>query len=160
MTGFLIGATVSRSGLMMSEGLGGVGPVVAQVARYAFLGVLAGVWACRGESAEQRLTRQMDSDGGLRGWAMTVLPGQWRAMLGVGLAGTALSLHEIEATAFVEPAGPGSLAQKMLGHLHFARMDELNAMSLVVVALGLLPAALGGALLAGKRAATGSNRDR
>ncbi|MFT5423315.1 MAG: ABC-type Fe3+ transport system permease subunit [Phycisphaerales bacterium] len=154
LPGFLIGATVSRFGL------DGLGPVVAQVARYSFLGVLAGVWACRGESAEQRLTRQMDSDGGLRGWAMTALPAQWRVLLGIGLAGAALSLHEIEATVFVEPAGSGSLAQKMLGHLHFARMDELNAMSLVVVGLGLVPAAVGGALLAGRRAATGANRER
>lgn len=161
LPGFLIGATVSRAGLWVGSGLAeGAGPMVAQVARYAFLGVLAGVWACRGESREQRLARQMDSDGGLRGWAMTVLPGQWGVLLGVGLAGAALSLHEIEATVFVEPAGSGSLAQKMLGHLHFARMDELNAMSIIVVGLGVVPALLGGGLLAGRRRATVANRVR
>lgn len=142
LPGFAIGASLSRWGLATTE----AGPILAQTARFAFIGLLAGVWACRSESFERRAARRLETRGVLRAWAATVLPEQWRTLAGAGLVGLALSVSEIEATVFVEPPGVtgGSLAQKTLAHLHFARMDELNATLLVVVALVAVPCVLAG----------------
>ena len=60
----------------------------------------------------------------------------------VGVAAAALSLHEIEASVIVQPPGRESLAQTLLGFLHFSRMEDLSAAAINLVGLGLVGAVL------------------
>ncbi len=125
--------------------------VLAQVTRYGFLGALAGCWLAASESRGLRDLRLMDgaaASGGVSGWL-----GWWRTsgvrhggvVAAVGVVGAALSLHETEASVVVAPIYVQSLAQAMLGYLHFARMEELSVGALML--LGLTMACAGGAIL-------------
>lgn len=107
--------------------------VLGDVARFGFVGGLMGWWLAVSESTDLHLMRRMDGAEGFGGWLRACLPWQAGGLLGSGLACMALSLHEIEASIMLEPPGHEGLARLMLGMLHFARMEELSAGTLVVV---------------------------
>lgn len=130
--GVLIGAAVARSALDGYPAL-----VAAHVARFAFVGIGIGCWAAAGEPPERRALRRLDGRASLRAWAAACLPGQWGAIAGAAVAAGALSLHEIEASVIVQPAGVDSLAQGVLGMLHYARTRELAAAGIVVISIGI-----------------------
>lgn len=146
MPGILVGrAIVEMSGSLGSPAWLSDGPAVliwANLARFGFVGALAGCWLAWSEDPGRRELRRLDRAGGLLGWWAACVPGRWPAVVGVGLAGCALSLHEIEAAIIVQPPGTPNLAQVLLGDLHFARSEDFAAASVQIVGLGLVVAGL------------------
>lgn len=115
---------------------GGPGAVeAAHLARYAFVGVGAGLWVALSEEPSLRAMRLLDAGHSLRGWIEGVLVRHVGVVTGVGVAIAALSLHEIEATIIVEPPGRGTFAREMLSFLHFFRMEQLAAGVVYVAAV-------------------------
>lgn len=108
--------------------------VLGNVARYGFIAALAGWWLAESESASLRSPRRLDGAVGAWGWIRACLPWQAGGLAGVGLASAALSLHEIEAATMLDPPGHDSLSRLMLNLLHFARVEDLSAGALVVLA--------------------------
>jgi len=140
--GVLVGAAIARSGF------GGTGAIVAaHLARFGVLGVGVGCWVAWAEPPERRALRRLDGHSPVRAWAGACLPVQWAPMVGVGLAAFALSLHEIEAAVIVQPPGVPSLAQYMLGLLHYARTLDLAAASIVTIGGGLVVAVAAAGLI-------------
>lgn len=122
--------------------------VLAHVARFGFIGVLAGVWLSRLESREERGARMLEGGDSLFGWWSTRVRPRMLMVAGIGLAAGALSLHEIETTIMVEPPGWKSLARTMLDHLHFSREEQLAAAGLNMVLIGLAAAGIAGLVMA------------
>jgi ABC-type spermidine/putrescine transport system permease subunit II len=120
---------------------------LAHMTRFAWIGVGAALWLARSEPRDLLDASRLAGGGTFRGFARTNLARRWSALVGVGLAGACLSLHEIEATISLQPPGTTSFAQTMLANLHFARSDELAVGSLVVGLGGLVLALLGVALM-------------
>jgi ABC-type spermidine/putrescine transport system permease subunit II len=79
-------------------------------------------------------------------WHLCVRP-RFGAVIGIGLAAAALSLHEIESTVFVQPPGPTSLAQYVLDKLHYNRNEDLCAASANLFLVGLVIAGIAGWLI-------------
>lgn len=131
--------------------------VLGHLARFGFVGVLAGAWLARHEPADLRACRAIDGADSPRAWAAACLPapwGGWWVLAAAGLATACLSLHEIEVGVFVQPPGPGNLAQHLLSLLHFQRMEDLSAAGAWVVGAGAaLALAAAWAAGAGARAA-------
>lgn len=133
-------------------------PVVfAHVARFGFVGAIAGWWLGGLETADERGARLMLAGSGVRGWAALCLRPQIGAMIGVGLAAMALSLHEIESTVIVQPPGPTTLAQYVLNQLHYNRNEELCAACVNIMGVGLILAG-GAGWLIGRVGACGKSR--
>ncbi len=127
--------------------------VVVHAARFGVVGVLAGLWLAGRESAEEARLRAVDGAAGPIGWFRAVVRWQGPGWLAAGLAMSALSLHEIEASVMVQPPGVPSLSQTILGFLHFARDDDMAAAVLIVVPVAIVLAVLAALLLraAGRR---------
>jgi len=112
--------------------------IAAHLARFGFIGALAGCWSAN--AARRFIGDQARLDGADRGIAW------WRALLrpvlGVHLAAAAaagvLSLHEIEATVQVMPPGD-CLARVVLGDLHYSRIADMSAAGVWLLVLGLVP---------------------
>lgn len=122
-------------------------PLLAGVARFGFLGA---VGACLGAWAEPPARRdaRLLMGAGPRAWALACLPLQAPLLLGASLAAGLMSLHEIEASVIVQPPGRASLAQQILGYLHFSRMEDMSAAGLWLVGGGVVLAACCVALIA------------
>lgn len=118
---------------------------MAHLARFGAVPALMGLWLGRTEAPELAWIRALDGAGKLWAWWQTAGPARLAAACGSALAAGALSLHEIEASVFVQPPGLGSLPRTMLQHLHYNRTEDLSAAGLWVVGTGLA-AALGVAL--------------
>lgn len=122
-------------------------PVIgAHVARFGFLGAMAG---CLGANAAHRLVgdvaRLDGADHGIAWVRASVAP--VLGVHGAAAAGAAvLSLHEIEATVQVMPPGD-CLARVILGDLHYARVADMSAAGLWMIAAGLIPGLAAGAWL-------------
>ncbi len=121
--------------------------VLAHVARFGFVGAAAGWWLAGLETTDERGARLMLAGSGLRGWAVLCMRPQIGAMIGVGLAAMALSLHEIESTVIVQPPGPTTLAQYVLNQLHYNRNEELCAACVNIMGVGILLAGGAGWLI-------------
>lgn len=141
--GVLVGAAVKASLAltpwteMLLDSAAGV--VLGHVARFGVVGVLIGLWIARSTPAAETDLRKIDG-GGLWGWMIGALRSQSPALVAAGIAGFALSLHEVESTIILSPAGPGSLAQQMLNYLHQARQEELAIATVALGAAGLIGA--------------------
>lgn len=107
--------------------------VLAHLTRYGFLGALVGCWLAASEARGLRELRLMDGATGWGGWWRTSGLRQGGVIAAVGVLGCALSVHEIEASVVVSPVYVQSLAQAMLGYLHFARMEELSVGALMLL---------------------------
>jgi ABC-type spermidine/putrescine transport system permease subunit II len=70
------------------------------------------------------------------------------AVVGVGLAIAALSVHEMESTVFVLPPGMSNLAQQLLDYLHYARDEQLSAAAINLLGSGVVIALVAGWLVA------------
>lgn len=122
--------------------------VLAHVARFGFLGALAG-WILAGqESAEERAARVLAAGDTLRGWWAVRMVPNLGAAAGVGLASMALSIHEIESTVQLAAPGSANIAQRLLDLLHYSRDEELCAACINLLALGTVVAFVAGALMA------------
>jgi ABC-type Fe3+ transport system permease subunit len=146
--GVLVGSAVAASGAVAAGWAEWwAGPMVAHVARFGAVGALAGWWAARCEPGWRVALAQMEGGGGVRAWWGAMGRGQARVLIAAGVAAGALALHEVEATVMVQPPGDGALAQRVLGLLHFQRMEELSAAGLGIVAaagvLGVVVALVG-----------------
>ncbi len=121
--------------------------VMAHIARFGVLGVLAGWWLARLEPAALLDTRRLD-DPGLRAWLLTVLARWWGVPVCAALAAGALSLHEIESAVLLTPPGLGSLSQRTLELLHYARDRQLASALVNMGLVGVLASLLTGLLAA------------
>lgn len=121
--------------------------VLAHVARFGFLGALAGWMLARQESADERAARVMSAGDTLHGWwALRMVPNLGVAA-GVGLASMALSIHEIESTVQLASPGSANIAQRLLDLLHYSRDEELCAACINLLTLGTAAAFAAGLLL-------------
>lgn len=130
--------------------------VIAHTARFGFIPALAGVFLAMTEPRTQRDLRALDAGTGFSGFARAALVPQVGTLLAVALATGLLSFHEIEAAVLIQPPSAigGGLPWQMLQWLHFARMEDLSAAVIWVVAIALAVLALAGAAiwLGGRRA--------
>ncbi len=111
---------------------------VGHVARFGCVAALAGCFLAANESREQRAMRQVDGATGVTGWMIACLRADWAVVVGTGVACACLSLHEIEAAVILQPPGTPSLAQLLLGYLHFAKTQEMSAAAVVLVSGGVV----------------------
>lgn len=114
--------------------------VLGHLARYGCIPALIGTWLAAAEPAEQRSMRRLDGAVGLVAWAKACLPGQAGIVIASGIAVACLSLHEIESSIILQPPGVPSLAQMLLGYLHFAKTEEMSVAAVLLVGCGLLVA--------------------
>jgi len=145
LPGVLVGAAISAA-IQATEGPTGMDwladspavMVLAHVARFGFVPALVGYWLYATEPPSERDLRRIDGAEGLSGWCSTCLPTQAGTVAGAALGSAALSLHEVETAVILQPPGTASLAQTILGYLHFARMEEMSAAAVILVGGGLL----------------------
>lgn len=152
--GVLVGLAVAHAAASvpgMSESA--VMVVVAHVARFGCIPALVGCWLAAAEPRELRDVRRTEGATGLFAWLGGQLPVHMGAVAAAGLVCGAMSLHEIEAAVVIQPPGSTSLAQEILGYLHYLRMEELSAAAVVLVGIGLAAALL-------VRAATAAGGER
>lgn len=143
--GVLVGAATAGAWSGVPEvGESGVPVVLALTARYGGVAMLIGLLLARSEPRELGEMRALDGARTARGWARTCLARQWPGVLAAGAATGALALHEIEATVFVQPAGRPSFSRVMLGHLHFARTEDLCVGAVMVLGAGIVASAAAG----------------
>jgi ABC-type Fe3+ transport system permease subunit len=112
--------------------------VLAHLARFGALAAAAGAWMARSEPRDLRDLRRLDDAEGLARWWRAAVRERIVVIPALGVATGLLSLHEIEASIFVQPPGVGSLARTILDLLHFNRSEELSAAGVWLVGGGLL----------------------
>lgn len=120
--------------------------VGAHVVRFVFVAVVAGLYAAGLEEGRLREVREGLGGGGVRGWASACVRRHAGICAGVFLVMSVLSLHEIESSVVLLPAGGAQLPQRLLEYLHFNRSERLGA-SVVNLFVLSLPVAWGGLLL-------------
>lgn len=147
--GVLVGSAVNRAwGWCGPIADGPMIVVLAHLARFGALAAAAGAWMARSEPRDLRDLRRLDGAEGLAGWWRAAVRGRAAVIPATGAALALLSLHEIEASIFVQPPGVGSLARTILTFLHFNQSEELSAAGIWLVGGGLivaLSAAIAGA---------------
>jgi ABC-type spermidine/putrescine transport system permease subunit II len=159
--GALVGlglATVSRVTGTDDGWMSVVWVVVVHVLRFGWIGGVVGLVLARSEPLAQREHRALDGALDWGGWVRSCLAWQWSGILAAGVAASAMSFSEIEATIFVQPPELESLPRQMLGHLHFSRTSELGAASFYVGLITLVMAACTGALASRVAERLGSTR--
>lgn len=103
--------------------------VLGQAARFGFLGLIAAWLLASGEPRALRDTRRLHGADRLSDWWRLIVRPSLGALVGVGLLAMVLSLHEIESTVILAPAGRRVLAQQVLEHLHYNYVEEMSAAS-------------------------------
>lgn len=155
------GVLVGGAWLLATRGIGmewladsPVTVALAHLSRIAAWPVLIGAWLASREPLEERELRRVDG-GGVFGFLVLDWPVQWPALIGVALVAGAMSLHEIEATIMVQPAGVPGLSLTVLGFLHFNRLNDLaivgGAISIAAMVLVMAGAAVAGRVLRDSR---------
>lgn len=112
--------------------------VLAHLSRFAGLAALAGAGIAWMDARGAREVRAMDGATGAWEWmeAGGALGSVVRGLLGclaVGVLGAVLSFHEIEATVMVQPPGMTTVAQVVLGYLHFSRLQEMSVAGIYLI---------------------------
>ncbi len=126
--------------------------VIAHLARFGWIGALAGCAMVRLEHPHLRDLRRADGADTLRGFVRTGLALNLPLLTAAGLAAGMLSFTEIEVAVVVQPPGPGNLSRQILNYLHFARMEEMSAAAAWIVGSGiLLTGAIGWLLMVRER---------
>ncbi len=141
--GVLVGSAYSQGAAFSGASL----VVATHLARFAFIGVLIGLWSGTSEGREHRGLRELDGAMTLRGWLAACVRGRWGVVMGGAVALGLLSVHEIESSVQVQPPGLESLAQYLLDQLHYLREDQLAAAGATMAGIGLVGAVIGGVLL-------------
>jgi len=145
--GVLVGAAIARTSIPgVHSSL--FGAVLGSFIRVGFLGAIIGVLCARSESIERKSLRWQLAGGSIRGWTRAALPGIALPVLGVGLVGFLYSMYEIEASVMVRPPGMANLPQQILSDLHYARLEQLSAAGINLLAIGLILSILGSVLIA------------
>ena len=167
LPGVLVGNAVN--GMLNHPVLGGVGHwvadstgavVIGHVARFGALGTVTGVLLSRLEAQSLRDARRLAAGESGMAWLWLAVRPQVATLLGLALAGSCLSLHEIEATIHLQPPGYMSLSQVMLDHLHMNSIQELAAAGLNVLGVGVVLAGVGGWLLGRIGGGVGAHLER
>lgn len=119
----------------------------AHATRFAGVGALVGCVLAGIEPRTQRDTALLDGVRGIGGVVRVELPRYGGGVLAAGLVTGLMSVHEIESTIFVQPAGRPSLASQLLGYLHYQRDSAMGAAGVwICVCAVLLWLVLGRAL--------------
>lgn len=119
---------------------------LAHLSRFAIIPVFAGAFYATLEPASLRDARTLMATSPhamLRGWIRAELARGWGAAFGLGIALACLSIHEVESSIVIQPAGTSSLPQTILAQLHFARQEEMAAAAIVVLTPAALTACVG-----------------
>jgi hypothetical protein len=145
--GILVGAATARAWSMAEGVIPGARAisdsplilVLAHTARFGFIPALAGLYLAATEPRDLRALRLLDSGSRAAGFARAAIRPQIGVVLAVALATGLLSLHEIEAAVLLQPPSAigGGLPWQMLQWLHFARMEDLSAAVLWMLAIGV-----------------------
>lgn len=117
--------------------------VLAHAARFSFIAGVIGLRLALAEPAEERDARSIDSDGDAWSWWMLLGRRAWPTLASLAGVGAILSINEIEASIMVVPPGFDTLARRLLDYLHFARMEELSAISVLICGTGTVLAIVG-----------------
>lgn len=128
--------------------------VLAHLTRFAIIPILAGAFFATLEPASLRDVRTLAATtpwSMFKAWTRAELARGWPAVIGVGLALACLSLHEVESSIVIQPAGTSSLPQTILAQLHFARQEEMAAAAIVVLTPAVVLAGVGLYFLSGRR---------
>lgn len=112
--------------------------ILAHLSRFAGLAALAGAGIAWMDARGAREVRAVDGATSAWSWleAGGALGSAVRGLLGcvwVGLLGGVLSFHEIEATVMVQPPGLTTVAQVVLGYLHFSRLQEMSVAGIYLI---------------------------
>lgn len=158
LPGVLVGSAMLRTfnGIHWLRPVLDVPAIVAlgHVARYGFIPAMVAIWVARTTPPDLAALRRLDGADTPGGWWRTAMPGQAAPILVAALVAAALSLHEVESAVMLAPPGSDSLARRMLEMLHFARLRELTAGTLVLLGAGLAA----GLILVGLGGFAGSRR--
>jgi hypothetical protein len=168
--GILVGAATGRAWTMLRAAVPGTefiadSPLivlVAHVARFGFIPIVAGLLLARTEPRDLADLRRLDAGTRFAGFVRAAMVPQLGIVLAVVLVTGLLSLHEIEAAVILQPpsAVGGGMPWQMLQWLHFARMEDLSAgvLWMVVLALGVVLLAVASAWLGGRAGRAGKGR--
>jgi len=148
--GVLVGAAIARSPIDWFTS-GWNGALLASLIRSAFLGAIVGALCAGSESIERQSIRWQLAAGSIRGWTVATLPTIALPILGSGLIGAIYALYEIEASVMVRPPGMENLPQQLLSDLHYARLEELSAAGVNLLAIGLVLSIIASLLLSRMR---------
>jgi hypothetical protein len=112
--------------------------ILAHLSRFAGLAALAGAGIAWMDARGAREVRAVDGATSAWSWleAGGALGSAVRGLLGcvwVGVLGGVLSFHEIEATVMVQPPGLTTVAQVVLGYLHFSRLQEMSVAGIYLI---------------------------
>lgn len=124
------------------------GLALGHLARFGVAAVLGGLWLGSLDPQQLRDAARQDGADRLAGHLLADLPRLAGPLAGLGLVLAALSLHEIEATVLLAPAGSDSLSRRLLEMLHYQRRDDLMA-GVAIVGATTLALASGAVGLAG-----------
>ena len=118
--------------------------IAAMVARFAFIPVC--LVRLLNRRIPRDLTDQALSDGANRIERLSCarLPMMWRPLLAAGVAVAGLSLSEVAAAGLVQPTQwlGGSLAVYVDWQMHYGRHNQTIALSLIMMAMGIVAALL------------------
>jgi iron(III) transport system permease protein len=129
---------------------------LGHLARFGFVPALVALWLGATSTREAVAMQRLDGADSPAGWLRATLPVHLPLLAASILAVGALSLHEIESTVMLAPAGTDSLSRSMLEFLHFARRTELSIGTLILLSGSL---GLGVAILAfARRPQSSANR--
>lgn len=145
--GVLIGAAIARSDLPLISGSTWNGALLASLIRTAFIGAIIGALCAGAESPERQSVRWQIAGSSIIGWIKAVLPSILLPLLGSALIGGLYAMYEIEASVMVRPPGMDNLPQQLLSDLHYARLEQLSAAGINLLAIGLIGAIIGSILL-------------
>ncbi|MEM8756689.1 MAG: hypothetical protein AAGF47_02780 [Planctomycetota bacterium] len=154
--GILVGSAVGESWTgapQVAESAGIL--VLAHLARFGVIAVLAGIALSLAEPTDARDRRRVDGATGPIAALLAAGPGAFGSAALVGVVLAVLSLSEIEATVIVSPPGRESVARSLLGMLHFARDEHMAG--LMLIQAGAVAALIGAAALVRAVAARRSN---
>ncbi|MFG0245096.1 MAG: hypothetical protein ACF8MF_03475 [Phycisphaerales bacterium JB052] len=135
--GVLVGAAIAQHGPLGLD-LSEAAPFWASLTRYAFIGAIIGALCAASESADRRSARYQIAGDSPRAWCITALPTFIIPILATLPIATLLAMFEIEAAVMVTPPGIENLPQQLLSDLHYARLEELSAAGVNLLAIGII----------------------
>lgn len=150
-TGMLISSTAAARAAEALVPTSTIPVMLGHVSRFGALGIAAGLVLASGEPRVMHDLRQQIAGRSLAAWLRLAVRPALPSLLGVGVAGAALSLHEIEATVQLRSPGTRPIAQVMLDNLHMNSLQELASTGLLVLTGTLILALLAATLLTSNR---------
>ncbi len=128
--------------------------VLGRLARFGFLAVLASRWIVMTEAHERTMLREIDGAGTARGLWQALRPLWIRLGAAVTVIMTALAFSEVHTVVRLAPPGYDPIARAVLNALHYQREEFISVISLLLLSVGLLSAAVLATVIALQRAWT------